>query len=177
MSGLRLLDQSVRARWGVKGRGALDWLAAHGAPVPGTNNAASRLADGTLLVRLAPSEVLVLATSPQGVSAIGRAIETLPAEGEAFCYPVPRRDSHAWFVVAGASGAALFRKLCGVDLLPERFADGRVAQTSVARLAAIVVRDDVAGELRYHLLADSASAEYLWECLLDGTTEFHLHVD
>lgn len=43
-----------------------------------------------------------------------------------------------------------------------------VAQTPVARLNAIVIRQDD----RYHLLADSAFTEYLWSCLIDAMAEF-----
>jgi sarcosine oxidase subunit gamma len=87
-------------------------------------------------------------------------------------FPLPRRDSHAWFLVSGGAAAAMFAKLCGVDLRPEKFPDLSVAQTSVARISAIVIRDDREGTLAYHLLTDSASAEYLWDCLLDAMTEF-----
>ena len=87
-------------------------------------------------------------------------------------YPVPRRDSHAWFLLTGAEAAALFAKLCAVDLRPAKFAHLSVAQTSVARLSAIVIRDDQGGTPAYHLLADSASAEYLWDVLLDAMAEF-----
>ena len=66
----------------------------------------------------------------------------------------------------------MFAKLCAVDLRPAKFADLSIAQTSVARLSAIVIRDDRADSLAYHLLADSASAAYLWECLFDAMTEF-----
>ncbi len=66
----------------------------------------------------------------------------------------------------------MFAKLCGVDLRPAKFASGRIAQTSIARLNGIVIRDDK-GELpAYHLLVDSASAGYLWGCLRDAMTEF-----
>jgi sarcosine oxidase subunit gamma len=35
-----------------------------------------------------------------------------------------------------------------------------------------VIREDVADTLGFHLLADSASAEYLWDCVLDAMHEF-----
>ena len=66
----------------------------------------------------------------------------------------------------------LFLKICAVDLRPHKFADLSIAQTSVARLSAIVIRDDRGGTLGYHLLADSASAAYLWDCLIDAMAEF-----
>src|SRR5262249_50805091 len=68
-------------------------------------------------------------------------------------------------------------KLCGVDLSPDRFADGAIAQTSVARLSAIVIRHDVADMLAFFLLAETASAEYLWDCLDDAMKEFEGRVE
>jgi sarcosine oxidase subunit gamma len=35
------------------------------------------------------------------------------------------------------------------------------------------VRDDRGRVPLYHLLADCAAVEYLWDCLLDAMAEFH----
>jgi sarcosine oxidase subunit gamma len=88
------------------------------------------------------------------------------------CYRLPRADSHAWLLVAGADAPAMLAKLCAVDLRPRAFANHAVAQTVLARIGAIVVRDDLGAALSYHLLCDSASVEYLWDCLLDAAAEF-----
>ncbi len=85
---------------------------------------------------------------------------------------MPRQDSHAWFLIAGEHAAALFAKLCAVDLRTDKFARGRIAQTSLAEVSAIVVRDDRGAVPAYHLLADSAAAEYLWDCLIDARADF-----
>jgi sarcosine oxidase subunit gamma len=85
---------------------------------------------------------------------------------------VPRRESHAWFRIIGTAAPEMFAKLCAVDLRPAKFPGDAIAQTSVARLNGIVIRDDLAQIPAYHLLADSASAEYLWRVLLDAMAEF-----
>ena len=36
----------------------------------------------------------------------------------------------------------------------------------------MVIRDDRGATLAYHLLFDSASAGYLWDCLIDAMAEF-----
>jgi sarcosine oxidase subunit gamma len=66
----------------------------------------------------------------------------------------------------------MFAKLCAVNLAPDRFPPGQIAQTSMARLPSIIIRNDIAGALSFFLLADSASAEYLWDCLHDAMAEF-----
>jgi sarcosine oxidase subunit gamma len=174
---LGLADLSPVPRTGFKGAGTVEWLTGQGVEVIAESNRAARQSGGDLAARLAPGEVLAL-------GALGAEADGLPAALEAAWaaeplppevprgFPVPRRDSHAWFLVSGSEAATMFAKLCGVDLRPAKFPDLAIAQTSVARISAIVVRDDRGGTLAYHLLADSASAEYLWDCLLDAMAEF-----
>ncbi len=66
----------------------------------------------------------------------------------------------------------MFAKLCAVDLRSQSFANHRIAQTSVARANAIVIRANLAQTLVYHLLVDSASADYFLPVLLDAMSEF-----
>jgi sarcosine oxidase, subunit gamma len=172
---LKMIDLSVIPRWGLKGRGVAAWLARHGAAMPGSDNRAELQADGALIARLAPAEVLILAPIHTQVS-LAEAIGRIPPEGDDACYPVPRRDSHCCFVVTGDDAARMFAKLCAVDLAPDRFPPGQIAQTSVARLSSVVIRNDIAGALSFILLADSASAEYLWDCLHDAMAEFGVSV-
>ena len=86
--------------------------------------------------------------------------------------PMPRDESHCWFTVTGEQAPAMLAKLCGVDLRPAKFAAGQIAQTSVAKINAIVIRCPAGEVVAYHLLADSASAEYFWACLIDAMAEF-----
>ena len=63
-------------------------------------------------------------------------------------------------------------KICGVDLRPDVFAEGDVAQTVVARLGAILLRQDRNGEFGLYMLSDFASGHYLWDVLHDAAAEF-----
>jgi sarcosine oxidase subunit gamma len=85
---------------------------------------------------------------------------------------MPRGESHCWFTVTGEQAPAMLAKLCGVDLRPAKFAAGQIAQTSVAKINAIVIRCPAGEVVAYHLLADSASAEYFWTYLTDAMAEF-----
>jgi sarcosine oxidase, subunit gamma len=169
---LGLVDLSIIPRWGLKGRDTFAYLKKHGAITPSNDNKAALQRDRSLIVRLSPGEALILPSLPDGRSSIAEAIETLPPEGRGACYPVPRRDSHCWFIVSGNDAPRMFAKLCGVDLAADQFADGSIAQTSVARLSAIVIRHDIAETVSFSILAESASAEYLWDCLIDAMAEF-----
>lgn len=173
---LALVDLSALPRTGFKGNGAVEWLAQQGVLVGPDSNAAYRQTGGALALRLAPTEVFLI-DDLAGEGRLIRQLERAWAWGEErprrpVGYPMPRADSHCWFAVAGALSPVMFSKICGVDLRPAKFAPGRIAQTSAAKLSAIVVRDDRGRVPGYHLLADSASAEYLWGCVLDAMAEF-----
>lgn len=173
---LGLADLSPLPRVGFKGQGTPEWLAAQGVAVSPESNQAVIQDGGALAARLAPGEVLILGALsgdddlPARLAAAWAEAPTPPETLRGF--PVPRADTHAWFVLTGADSPAMFAKLCGVDLRPAKFAPGRIAQTSIARLNGIVIRDDKGGLPAYHLLVDSASAGYLWGCLRDAMTEF-----
>lgn len=177
---LSLCDFSGLSRVGFKGPGTSEWITEQGLAVPAESNRALRQSDGSLLARLAPDEVLILGDIDQQSVGIERLIEARQGVDDSSAAPrgffVPRQGSHAWFRITGRKTAATLAKLCGVDLRAKAFENLQVAQTSVARLNAIVIRDDVADVSALHLLADSASAEYLWECLLDAGTEYGMGV-
>jgi sarcosine oxidase subunit gamma len=66
----------------------------------------------------------------------------------------------------------MFAKICGVDLRPAHFPIGAIAQTSVAKMSAIIIRADLGSTIAYHVCADIASADYLWTCLEDAMAEY-----
>lgn len=167
-----LADLSVLPRTGFKGAGALAWLATRGLTIGAAANRAYRHTDGLLAAKLAPGEALLLGPLDGRAEAVERLDAAWSIDAAGACYQVPRRESHAWFRVTGAAAAAMFAKLCAVDVRVTKFAELDIAQTSVARLNAIVVRDDLGGVSAYHLLADSASAEYLWRAVLHAMEEF-----
>jgi sarcosine oxidase subunit gamma len=170
---LGLADLSVLPRSGFKGAGTARWLAAQGVSLPEVNEAAVQQ-DGTLAARLGPEEVLLLGGLDGAAGQLDRLSEAWTNAGGdgPRGYPVPRRETHSWFLVTGGHAADMFAKLCAVDLRPQCFANHRIAQTSVARANAIVIRADLAQTLAYHLLVDSASADYFLPVLLDAMSEF-----
>ncbi len=164
-----LTDLSPSLRTGFKGADTPAWLSAQGLVLPEMPNRTVKQADGSLLARLSEGEFLLLGKPGAPGGHVDRLNDAWNWEaGAGLCFPVPRQDSHCWFHLGGDAVPALFARLCAVDLRRHVFAEGAVAQTSVARLGAIIIR---VGE-DYHLLADSASAEYLWACLSDAMAEF-----
>lgn len=170
---LGLVDLSPLPRVGFKGPGMAQWLSEQGIEVPAESNQALARDDGALIARLSPVEILLLGNLKGDGEPCDRLQEAWEAKADAqACYPVPRRDSHHWFIVCGEHAVAMLAKLCAVDLRGHRFADYQIAQTSVARLSSVIIREYRHGVPAYHLLADSASAEYMWNCLMDAMAEF-----
>jgi sarcosine oxidase subunit gamma len=171
-----LADLSVLPHGGFKGRGTVEWLTSQGLAIGADSNKAYRQTGGELAARLAPTEIFLL-DSLQGtgqlIGKLNSAWQWAPAaprpqQG----YPTPRQDSHGWFMVTGEKSAEMFAKICGVDLRPKHCPVGTIAQTSIAKMSGIIIRADLGGTLAYHLLADIASAEYLWTCVEDAIAEY-----
>jgi sarcosine oxidase, subunit gamma len=171
-SRLGIADLTPLPRLGFKGRGTIPAMRARGIALEAEANRAYRQPDGSLCLVLAASEVVLLSNLAGEGARFTALEEGYRIEDGEGAYPVPRRDGSAWFAVTGRDAPEMFSKLCGVDLRPQRFEPLRIAQTSVARLNAVVVRADLGGTLAFHVLADSASAAYFLDCLRDGAREF-----
>lgn len=164
-----LIDLSDSARTGLRGVAAEKYLQSLGVDTPVKPNQATFNNDFAVL-RLSPKEFWLLEhplTAEQTVDNVLR--ETLPEQD---AYRLFCRDSHAWFWLIGDQSAAVMAKVCGVDLRTSAFPPGAIAQTSVARVNAIVVHQTLGNETCFNLLCDSAAAEYFRSCLLDAMAEF-----
>ncbi len=167
-SALSLIDLSQLPRAGIKGKALSPWIKSQRYEIGAASNCAYAQHDGVLIARLSPAELMLL-SNPLDPS-LGAMTDLRTSTYR--CYAVRRQDSHYWFALTGASSPALFAKLCGVDLSPDYFADHAVAQTSVARTSAVIVRHDINGTLCYYLLGDSSTVLYMWTCLTDAMREF-----
>jgi sarcosine oxidase subunit gamma len=167
-----IADLSPFPRLGFKGRGTVPAMQARGIALEATANRAFRQPDGGLCLVLAPGEVILLSN----LNGDGERLAQLEAdwriEDEERTYPLSRRDSHAWLAVAGEALPEMFAKLCAIDLRRDKFADLAIAQTSIAKMSAILTRADMGTTPVFHLLVDSAAALYFCDCLLDAADEF-----
>ncbi|MDR0633850.1 MAG: hypothetical protein LBF91_02605 [Azoarcus sp.] len=167
-----LADLTNLPRLGLRGPTAAQRLLAESLPIPDAPNRLARAPSGETLLRLSRTEYLLLGSFADRGARV-RALESeLPQAGENGLYLLPRQDSHAWFWLGGPRRADVMAKLCGVDLSPAAFAGDAIAQTSVARLDAIVAGDGKPEPDAFHLLFDRPSAAYLWDALLDAMREF-----
>ncbi|MDX2306968.1 MAG: hypothetical protein NW216_01885 [Hyphomicrobium sp.] len=169
---LAIADLSPLPRIGFKGRETVPAMQKRGIALEATANRAFRQADGSLCLVLAASEIVMLGPLSGDNTAIEKLIGSWSIDDGERTFPVLRRDGNAWFAISGHKAPQLFAKICGVDVRTTRFVDLSIAQTSIAKLNAILARSDVGSTPVYHLLADSASGLYLFECLMDAASEF-----
>jgi aminomethyltransferase len=69
--------------------------------------------------------------------------------------------------LVGPRAPAVLERLSWLDLAPDRFTDGALAQGSVARIHALIVRRDMVGLTGYDLYVDRDLGAYLWNVLLE----------
>lgn len=169
---LGLSDLSPLPRTGFKGRRALEWLKQADLQMGDDNNFSWLQDSGSIVARLANTEALILSDLANNSGTCAQLDSRVAKEKPESCYHVPRRESSAWFLVTGTCADIMFAKICGVDMRRTKFPSGRVAQTSIARMNVISIRSDLGDVPAYHLIFDSASADYLWRMLKDAMTEF-----
>lgn len=162
-----LIDLSVAHRVGFRGANAAEHIEASGYPLPSEPNFCQLSANGELVLRLGETEFWILANTnnlTQEFNSQAIAVDR--------CYPLFCQNSHSWLMMVGPSLPEIMSKICGVDLSLAQFPVGEVRQTSVARINAVIVHHEVDQKSVFSILSDSASAEYLWEVLLDAMKEF-----
>jgi sarcosine oxidase subunit gamma len=162
---LGLCDLSTLPRWGVTGRGATASLKDTGFEVPAGVNRSVRQVNGDVLARLSDDEYLLL---PIGLLIAAEPPAGIPrVQGHAAgpVYELPRQDSHSWFALTGRKASTILATICGVDMRDVAFVDGAVAQTSIARVSAVVVRNDLGHSPCFFVLVSSMAAEYLWDAI------------
>jgi sarcosine oxidase subunit gamma len=171
-SHLGLADLSTLPRTGFKGRGAPTWVEQQGPELPDRPNRARVHADGSLVARLSQEELLVLSDLQLNAGLADKLQQNWSIDSADGVYLLPRADSHCWFALSGRYAAETFSKVCGVDLRNDTFGPGDIAQTSLARVNAIIIRNDLGTTPCFYILSDVSSAEFLWTSLLDAMLEF-----
>jgi sarcosine oxidase subunit gamma len=166
-----LIDLTDMPRVGFRGQQSAEYLNARGFYLPDAPNRAVTQADGSHVARLSQTEYLILGSLQDR----GQRIADEEARWEldhSANYLLPRQDSHAWLQLCGLHVAEVMAKLCGVDLRPQAFAPGSVAQTSAARINVIVINLGSEELPAFQILCDRASLEYFKGAVLDAMGEF-----
>ena len=159
-------DLTKRHRWGLRGTGAAEALRTQGWDLPERPNRLVASMNQRFVMALSKREFWVLDPHNDAAElAIGN-------DFTADAYPLFCQSSHAWLVLEGSQKPALMAKLCGVDLRPDVFSVGDVAQTQMALINCIIARHDLAGNDVFSMFVDQSYTEYALEALLDARQEF-----
>lgn len=169
---LGLVDLTAFARTGFKGKQAIQWVKSQSINIGETNNQAYLQENGALVARLADTEVLILNNIHSGRNQCTPFDEEYDNSHPANCYSVPRNNSSSWLMITGEHSSEMFAKICGIDLRLNKFSNNSIAQTSIARINGIIIRNDINQTPAFYLLFDSASTDYMWSCLKDAFVEF-----
>ena len=170
---LTLVDLSHCSRIGFKGADTVAWLSSHDIAMPEIANQARVLESGSINARLSDTEFFIIDTGENDASPIESLRSAWSMDIAERSYILERGDSHACFEISGDCADQMFSKICGIDLRPSKFANLSLAQTSVGKLNAIVIRADKGSNLSFLLLADLSAAEYLWNVIADAMSEFN----
>ena len=174
---LAISDLSYIQRIGFKGAGTVDWLNKQNIQIPEMVNSSLSTDDDCLVARLGTNDILVL-DNLQCTNKLPNKLEQqwhqdYLQNNQPCGFIMPRQDSHACFSITGNYSAEMFAKLCAIDLRTEKFGNNKIAQTSLARIGAIIIRHDLNSSLTSFLvLVESALAEYCWDCLINAMQEF-----
>ena len=160
-------DYTEKRRWGLRGKEAARVLREQGWDVPDRPNRLINTKDNTLVMALSQREFWFL--DPGNGATLPRSADDAFKKS---AYPLFCQHSHAWLVIRGEQKALMMAKLCGVDLSPDTFHPGDVAQTQIALITCIIARHDLGGDAVFSLLFDHSYAEYAHEALLDARLEF-----
>jgi heterotetrameric sarcosine oxidase gamma subunit len=127
--------------------------------------------DGAL-ARLRADEFLFMALSPSlELGALEAQIAALPYTGLVTVTDVTH--GHGILQLVGQYAPDVLPKLCGLDFGDTAFPDRHVAQTSLAKVAALILRLDGSGGQAYWVMVERSLAAYVWETMWAAMHEFN----
>ena len=164
--GAGLWDLSALTKWRLLGAGttqALETLL--GVPVPAVGKASAGRAGGVevLALRLAEDHALVLGPPGLAADAAERAVGAHPC-----AHLVNATSGLAGIRLAGPAARAILATLTALDLASSAFPNLGCAETGLARVHAVLLRQDVAGLPAFEAFVSRNYGAYLWEAVLDA---------
>ncbi len=118
--------------------------------------AATTAGAGALACGVRPGEWLLLGERSSEIVPGGRAVTVDLTHGTAM------------FRLSGPAAPDVLAAACSIDSAEEMMPDGAVCGASVARVACMLIRNDVAGERSYLILSPRSSGRYLFDAVRDA---------
>lgn len=141
--------------------------------VPAKPGELSDVGDG-LLARLTAREFYLFGRAPDANLPSAADLDEQLAPVQPLAYATDLTHGLAVLRLQGAQAAELLGKICGLDFHETVFPDGRVAQTSAAKIKTLIARCDEGNMPTYFLHVDRPLGQYFWEVVCDAGQEFGL---
>jgi sarcosine oxidase, subunit alpha len=160
-------DLSFKGKVTVKGDGAGDLIArtfqlAH---LPDGRSLTAN--NGLISLPLTADEYLLL-SPPGGEDEI---VRCLVQAGEPGITVVDLTHGLAGFFLAGADSAYVLSKICALPVEAPDFPNGHVAQSSLAKVHATIIRRDHDGLPAFEIYVERPYGEYVWDVIFDAGAE------
>jgi heterotetrameric sarcosine oxidase gamma subunit len=151
----------------VQGSGALDVLAQAFGDGPRLPGAVSD--GGTALLAALRTDVAAVLVPPSQAGSIARQMTALAGKQITL---LDLSHGRALMALSGPHAAAVLARLCALDFGERAFPNRHAAQTSLAKVRALVVRAGDEATPRYLLAVDRSHGAYVWAALTDAMEEF-----
>jgi heterotetrameric sarcosine oxidase gamma subunit len=125
----------------------------------------SALAQGIGAYRLTEGQALVITAPQQLEVTLGALQQTATPDG--CTHVTDLSGALCGLRLQGPNAPALLERLSPLDLAPDRFAEGALAQGALSRVQALIARRDASGVPGYDVYVDRDLGSYLWDSLID----------
>jgi sarcosine oxidase subunit gamma len=125
-----------------------------------------------LLARLRPQEFYLFGKTIEAVLPTAAELARHFAESGQPLHATDYTHGQAVLWLAGPAAPQLLSKICGLDFRERAFPNRQVKQSSVAKIKALIVRDDEGDTPAYYLHVTRPMGQYFWETLWDAGQEF-----
>jgi heterotetrameric sarcosine oxidase gamma subunit len=113
------------------------------------------------VARLRADRSLILGPAAQRQALFQRFRDLAPAEE--CTHATDMTSAFAAFRLSGPESTQVLKKICPINLDGRSFPSGRCAQASLARVGAVLLRDDIGDLPNYLILVSRDYGEYVWE--------------
>lgn len=161
---ITLTDVSHHGMIDIRGRTAEQNLKTLYDAVPDSPGNVTVTRDG-LLARLRPDQFALLLTE-------GANRNVLNALGSAAVTITDVTHGRAIMLLSGAQAGEVLPKVCGLSFHDAAFPNLHAAQTSLAKVRALIVRSDRDSLPAYYLVVDRSLGAYVWGVVDDAAQEF-----
>jgi sarcosine oxidase subunit gamma len=167
---LKLLDLTGAPIIRIQGPAAASLQALFPA-VPAKSGDVVDLGQG-LLACLRPQEFYLFGKTVEAVLPTAAELARHFAESGQHLHATDYTHGQAMIYLAGPAAPQLLSKICGLDFRERAFPNRQVKQTSVAKIKALIIRDDEGDIPAYFLHVTRPMGQYFWETLWDAGQEF-----